>query len=81
MHKDKLSAGALKYQMGMGYKECKSTEELNQWTREERLSKCGFLNKHWNQMGNTAGNQLRMKVPENAGSTIVFCGETVKMEK
>lgn len=53
-----LSSGALKYRLGLSYKECTSAAELNQWTTEERRSKCGFLHKHWNQMGNSAGQQL-----------------------
>lgn len=80
MHKDKLSGGALKYQLGMGYKECSSTQELNEWLREERLSKCGYLNTHWNKMGNTSGNQLRIPMPENNDNTFVFVGEKISKE-
>lgn len=78
MHQRELTSGALKYKMGKGYKECRNPEELNDWTREERLSKCGYLNMHWNQMGNTAGSQLRVECPANNNNTFVFVGEKVK---
>lgn len=81
MHKDRLSGGALKYQLGMGYKECSSTEELNEWLKEERLSKCGYLNKHWNRMGNTAGSQLSVSLPENNKEAFVFVGECIPREE
>lgn len=78
MHKDELSNGALKYKMGLSYKECKNPKELNEWTTEERLSKCGYLDKHWNKTSNIRGNQLRLRVPENNEDVFVFVGEKVK---
>lgn len=35
----------------MSYKECKTAAELNQFTREERLTRCGYANYHWSQSG------------------------------
>lgn len=81
MHKDELSAGALRYRLGHSYKECKTTQELNEWTIEERLSKCGFLDKHWNQSGNSAGRQLRINVPENNVFIDVFHAERVPKQE
>ena len=78
MESDKYSAGALRYKLGHSYKECKTTQELNEWTTEERLSKCGFLEKHWNQSGKIKGNSLRVSLPENNKSVPVFHAERVK---
>ena len=74
---DMLSAGALRYRLGHSYKDCHSAQELNEWTQEERLSKCGFLYQHWSKCGKVCGDQLRLRLPENNVSTQVFHAEKV----
>lgn len=39
------------------YKSCKTAQELNALTREERLTRCGYLNYHWSQSGVVASTQ------------------------
>ena len=39
------------------YKSCKTAEELNNLTREERLTRCGYLNYHWSQSGVCASTE------------------------
>ena len=33
------------------YKQCKTAEQLNAYTREERLTRCGFSHLLWSQSG------------------------------
>lgn len=35
----------------MSYKQCKTAEQYNNYTREERLTRCGFSNLLWSQSG------------------------------
>lgn len=39
------------------YKSCNTAQELNNLTREERLTRCGYLNYHWSQSGVCASTQ------------------------
>lgn len=75
------SNGALRYRLGHSYKECKTTQELNEWLAEERLSKCGFNDKCWNQSGRVKGSQLRLSLPENNKNVPVFHAERVPKSK
>ena len=76
---EELTKGALLFKLGKSYKECTNSEELNQYFKEERQSKCGFLNKVWNKMGNSCGNQIILSVPENRKYPYLFCGEQTKI--
>jgi len=29
------------------YKQCKTAQELNEYTQNERLTRCGYIGKHW----------------------------------
>lgn len=81
MHKNELTAGALKYRLGLPYKDCKTIDELNEWTQEERVSRCGFMYESWYDTKNAAGKQLVMNVPENNTAVPVFHAERVKASK
>lgn len=35
----------------MSYKQCRTAQELNQLTQEERHTRCGFSNFNWSQSG------------------------------
>lgn len=33
------------------YKDCKTAQELNEFTHQERDTRCGYANYHWSQSG------------------------------
>lgn len=41
----------------MSYKNYKTAKELNKFTQEERLSRCGFSDYDWSQSGNYQSTQ------------------------
>ena len=45
----------------MSYKECKTAAELNAYTDKERISRCGYLDTHWNQSGSYASTEKGFK--------------------
>lgn len=45
----------------MSYKNHKTAEELNKFTQEERLSRCGFSDHAWSQSGNYQSTQYGSK--------------------
>lgn len=45
----------------MSYKKYKTAEELNKFTQEERLSRCGFSDYPWSQSGSYQSTQHGVK--------------------
>ena len=54
---EQFKQGELAYRNGESYKANSSAAWINGWTKEERLSSCGFSNYHWNRSGVVASSQ------------------------